>query len=89
MHGQPALGIDIGRLPRHAIVADLVYVPLTTPLVAAANAEGLRVADGLGMLMHQAVRGFALWFQKNPEVTPELRALLEADIALPPAAAQE
>ena len=53
------------------------------------KASGLRVADGLGMLMHQAVRGFALWFGKNPEVTPELRALLEADIALPPATAQE
>jgi shikimate dehydrogenase len=86
MHGQPALGIDIGRLPRHAIVADLVYVPLVTPLAAAARSAGLRVADGLGMLMHQAVRGFSLWFGKKPEVTAELRTLLEADIGLPPVA---
>jgi shikimate dehydrogenase len=86
MHGQPTLDVDVGRLPRHAIVADLVYVPLVTPLVVAAKARGLRVADGLGMLMHQAVHGFALWFGKKPEITPELRAMLEADIGLPPAA---
>ncbi|MFZ0423351.1 MAG: shikimate dehydrogenase [Xanthobacteraceae bacterium] len=86
MHGQPTLDVDVGRLPRHAIVADLVYVPLVTPLVVAAKAQGLRVADGLGMLMHQAVHGFALWFGKKPEITPELRAMLEADIGLPPAA---
>jgi shikimate dehydrogenase len=89
MHGQPALGIDIGRLPRHAIVADLVYVPLVTPLAADAKSAGLRVADGLGMLMHQAVRGFSLWFGRKPEITAELRTLLEADIALPPAILQE
>ena len=49
------------------------------------RARGLRTADGLGMLMHQAVRGFSLWFGKKPEVTAELRALLEADLSLPPA----
>ncbi len=80
MHGQPALTIDLGRLSGHAVVADLVYVPLITPLVAAARARGLRTADGLGMLLHQAVGGFALWFGKKPEVTPQLRALLEADL---------
>jgi shikimate dehydrogenase len=89
MHGQPSLDIDIGRLPDRAVVAELVYVPLVTPLLRAAAARKLRIADGLGMLMHQAVRGFALWFGKTPEVTAELRALLEADIALPPAGAQE
>jgi shikimate dehydrogenase len=89
MHGQPGLDIDIGRLPDHAVVAELVYVPLVTPLLRAAAARKLRMADGLGMLMHQAVRGFALWFGKTPEVTAELRALLEADIALPPASAPE
>jgi shikimate dehydrogenase len=68
-------------LPGHAIVADLVYVPVLTPLVAAAKARGLRAADGLGMLLHQAVRGFALWFGKTPEVTAELRTLVEADLA--------
>jgi shikimate dehydrogenase len=80
MHGQPALEIDAGLLPSHAIVADLVYVPLETPLLAAARARGLKTADGLGMLLHQAVRGFELWFGKRPVVTPELRALVEADL---------
>ena len=80
MHGQPGLDIDIGRLPDHAVVAELVYVPLVTPLLRAAAARKLRTADGLGMLLHQAVRGFALWFGKKPEVTAELRALVEADI---------
>ena len=65
---------------RHAVVADLVYVPLETPLLAAARARGLKTADGLGMLLHQAVRGFELWFGQRPEVTPELRALVEADL---------
>ena len=81
MERQPGLALEIGRLPNHAIVADLVYVPLRTPLVRAAKARGLRTADGLGMLLHQAVRGFALWFGKKPEVTAELRALVEADLA--------
>jgi shikimate dehydrogenase len=80
MHGQPALEIDAGRLPAHAVVADLVYVPLQTPLLAAAQARGLKTADGLGMLLHQAVRGFELWFGRRPEVTPALRALVEADL---------
>jgi shikimate dehydrogenase len=80
MHGQPDLAADLGQLPGHAIVADLVYVPLVTPLLKAAKARGLRTADGLGMLLHQAVGGFTLWFGKKPEVTPQLRALLEADL---------
>jgi shikimate dehydrogenase len=80
MAGQPELEADIGRLPSYAIVADLVYVPLVTPLIKAAKAKGLRTADGLGMLLHQAVRGFELWFGKKPEVTAELRALVEADL---------
>ena len=80
MHGQPALEIDAGLLPSHAVVADLVYVPLETPLLAAARAHGLKTADGLGMLLHQAVRGFELWFGQRPKVTPELRALVEADL---------
>jgi shikimate dehydrogenase len=80
MAGQPPLDIDIGRLPSHAVVADLVYVPLLTPLIRTAQARGLRTADGLGMLLHQAVSGFALWFGKKPEVTAQLRALVEADL---------
>ena len=80
MHGQPALQLDAGLLPSQAAVADLVYVPLETPLLSAARARGLKTADGLGMLLHQAVRGFELWFGTRPEVTPELRALVEADL---------
>ena len=80
MTGQPPLTIAFDRLPADAVVADLVYVPLETPLLAAARARGLRCADGLGMLLHQAVRGFSLWFGVRPEVTPELRALIEADL---------
>jgi len=80
MHGQPALDIDVGLLPLHAVVADLVYVPLETALLSSARARGLKTADGLGMLLHQAVRGFELWFGQRPEVTPELRALIESDL---------
>ena len=80
MHGQPALTLDLDSLGRHATVADIVYVPVVTPLLAAAKARGLATADGLGMLLHQAVRGFSLWFGKTPEVTGELRALVEADL---------
>ena len=80
MNGQPPLEINVGLLPADAVVADLVYVPLETPLLAAARARRLRTADGLGMLLHQAVRGFALWFGVTPTVTPELRALVEADL---------
>jgi shikimate dehydrogenase len=80
MQGQPALKVDIGLLPPHAVVADLVYVPLQTELLAAARHRGLKTADGLGMLLHQAVRGFELWFGQRPRVTSELRDLVEADL---------
>jgi shikimate dehydrogenase len=89
MQGQPDLAIDIRRLPERAIVADLVYVPLITPLLRAATARGLRTADGLGMLLHQAVRGFELWFGKRPEITSELRNLLELDLSAAPQPDQE
>ena len=84
MERQPSLDLDVGLLPSDAIVADLVYAPLVTTLLEAARARGLRTADGLGMLLHQAVRGFKLWFGRTPEVTPELRALIEADFVRPP-----
>ncbi len=80
MKGQPPLMIDVGLLPAEAVVADLVYVPLVTSLLAAARARGLATADGLGMLLNQAVRGFSLWFGVKPMVTLELRALVEADL---------
>jgi shikimate dehydrogenase len=81
MRGQPPLDIDLGPLSKDAVVADLVYVPLETGLLKAARARGHRTADGLGMLLHQAVRGFSLWFGTKPSVTPELRAMVEADLA--------
>jgi shikimate dehydrogenase len=80
MAGQPALDIDVSHLPPSAVVTDIVYTPLETPLLTAARQRGLRTADGLGMLLYQAVRGFSLWFGIRPEVTPELRALVEADL---------
>jgi shikimate dehydrogenase len=80
MAGQPPLDLEIGALPPSAVVADLVYVPLETRLLASARARGLACADGLGMLLHQAVRGFELWFGARPEVTPELRTLVETDL---------
>jgi shikimate dehydrogenase len=80
MAGQPQLDIDVSKLPGNAVVTDIVYAPLETPLLAAARKRGLRTADGLGMLLHQAVRGFSLWFGVRPELTPELRALVEADL---------
>jgi shikimate dehydrogenase len=81
MPGQPDLVLDLARLPADAAVADLVYVPLITPLLRAAMARELRTADGLGMLLCQAVPQFQLWFGKKPEITKELRNLLERDLA--------
>jgi len=81
MKGQPSLQVDVGALRPDAVVADLVYVPLATELLKDARARGFKTADGLGMLLHQAVRGFELWFGQRPQVTPELRALVEADLA--------
>jgi shikimate dehydrogenase len=83
MAGQGALDIALSGMPQSGLVSDLVYVPLATPLLRSAQARGLRTADGLGMLLHQAVRGFALWFHRTPEVTAELRTLIEADLAAP------
>lgn len=80
MTSQSALNIDLTPLPAHAIVADIVYVPLKTQLLKDAEARGLRTVPGLGMLLHQAVRGFELWFGVKPEVTPELYALVARDI---------
>lgn len=80
MKGQPPLEVNLDLLSDKAAVADLVYVPLQTPLLKAAIERKLKTADGLGMLLHQAVRGFELWFGKRPTVTPELRKLVEADL---------
>jgi shikimate dehydrogenase len=80
MSGQPALAIDLTPMPDTAIVYDIVYVPLVTPLLAAARARSLRTVDGLGMLLHQAVPCFERWFGIRPSVSPKLRAALLSDL---------
>jgi len=80
MHGNPPLDVPLDRLPPTALVTDIVYVPLETPLLAEARRLGLRTVDGLGMLLHQAVPGFEAWFGVRPDVTPELRARIEATL---------
>lgn len=80
MAGQPPLELDLAPLPGHATVADIVYVPLETPLLRAARARGLRAVDGLGMLLHQARPGFAAWFGVDPVVDDALRRATAADL---------
>ena len=80
MHGQPPLELDLAALPRQAVVCDAVYVPLETPLLAAARARGHPVVDGLGMLMHQARPAFEAWFGLRPQVTAALRERLVATL---------
>jgi shikimate dehydrogenase len=89
MQGQPDLALEVARMPGNAVVAELVYAPAVTTLLRAAKGRGLRTADGLGMLLYQAMRGFALWFGKKPEVTDELRRLLAADLSAASAPQQE
>ncbi|MCZ8376712.1 MAG: shikimate dehydrogenase [Beijerinckiaceae bacterium] len=80
MDGQPPLDIDLSAMKRSGIVADIVYVPLETPLLSMASRLGLRTLDGLGMLLHQAVPGFERWFGQRPSVTPALRQHVFADL---------
>ena len=80
MAGTPGLDIVLDQLPAAALVADIVYVPLATPLLAAARQRGHRVVGGLGMLLHQARPAFHAWSGVMPEITPELRAMIEATI---------
>lgn len=76
MTGQPPLDLDLTDLPQSALVTDIVYSPLETPLLGNARAKGCAVVDGLGMLLHQAVPGFEAWFGPRPKVTPQLRELV-------------
>lgn len=80
MTGQPPLTLDLETLPKTAVVTDVVYAPLETDLLKRARARGNPTVPGLGMLLHQAVRGFELWFGTRPEVTPELYDLVARDI---------
>jgi shikimate dehydrogenase len=82
MRGHPPLEIDLARLSSNAAICDIVYNPLETPLLKAARARGhKRIVDGLGMLMYQAKPSFEIFFGKNPEVTPGLRAALVRALA--------
>lgn len=80
MAGQPPLELDLDPLPPEAVVNDIVYAPLETALLARARARGNPVVDGLGMLLHQARPGFAAWYGVEPEVTPDLRAFVLAEV---------
>lgn len=73
MAGKAPLEMDIRALADDAVVTDIVYAPLQTPLLASAHARGLTTVDGLGMLLHQARPGFEAWFGVRPEVTADLR----------------
>ncbi|MEK1886080.1 MAG: shikimate dehydrogenase [Phyllobacterium sp.] len=88
MEGKSEQQMDLSNADGDALVTDIVYVPLETPLLRAARARGLKVVDGLGMLLHQAAPGFERWFGKRPAVTSELRELVLADMAKPVAGGQ-
>ena len=78
MHGHPPLDLRLDRLPLGALVSDVIYIPLETPLLAAARARGNATVNGLGMLLNQARRGFELWFGVQPRISDALRAALAA-----------
>ncbi len=80
MQGKPALELTLEKLPKSALVSDAIYVPMETPLLAAARLHGNRTVNGLGMLLNQARPAFKAWFGVMPEVTPELRAMIEATL---------
>ena len=78
MHGQPALDVALDDLPAEALVSDAIYIPLETPLLAAARQRGHQTVNGLGMLLNQARPAFQAWFGVLPEITPALRAAVQA-----------
>jgi shikimate dehydrogenase len=80
MAGQPALDIRLDKLPKSALAADIIYIPLETPFLAAARKRGNRTVNGLGMLLHQGRPAWKAWFGIGVEVTPELRAMMEKSI---------
>jgi shikimate dehydrogenase len=80
MVGQPPLNIRLDKLPKTALAADIIYIPLETPFLAAARKRGNRTINGLGMLLNQGRPAWKAWFGIEPEVTPELRAMVERTI---------
>ncbi|AOF90910.1 shikimate dehydrogenase [Sinorhizobium sp. RAC02] len=80
MDGEPAPNFDFSPLAHGAVVTDIVYVPLITPILSQAKAQGFATVDGLGMLLHQAAPGFEKWFGQRPTVDAELRRRILADM---------
>ena len=80
MVGQPALDIKLDKLPKSALAADIIYIPLQTPFLAAARKRGNRTINGLGMLLNQGRPAWKAWFGIEPEVTAELRTIVEKTI---------
>ncbi|HEY6241907.1 MAG TPA: shikimate dehydrogenase, partial [Burkholderiales bacterium] len=80
MVGQGALDLKLDKLPKRALAADIIYIPLETPFLAAARKRGNRTVNGLGMLLHQGRPAWKAWFGIEPEVTAELRATIERTI---------
>jgi shikimate dehydrogenase len=80
MIGQPPLDLNLDRLPKSALVNDIIYIPKETPLLVAARARGNRTVTGLGMLLHQGIPAWKAWFGIEPKVTAELRAKIEATL---------
>jgi shikimate dehydrogenase len=78
MAGKPPLEISLNRLPKSALVGDLIYIPPETPLLAAARARGNITVNGLGLLLNQARPAFNAWFGVMPEITPALRQAIAA-----------
>jgi len=80
MVGQPALDLRLDKLSKTALAADIIYIPLETPFLAAARQRGNRIANGLGMLLHQGRPAWKMWFGVEPVVTAELRSMMEKSI---------
>jgi len=80
LKGEPPLDLDFSRAAKGLVVADIVYVPLTTPLLKQAASRGLQTVGGLGMLLQQAVPGFAAWFGVTPEIDQAVHDMMAADI---------
>jgi shikimate dehydrogenase len=80
MVGQPEMDLTLDLLPKSALVSDIVYIPLETPLLSAARQRGNTTVNGLGMLLHQARPAFKAWFGVMPDVTPAVRKMIEATI---------
>ena len=80
MIGQAALDLRLDKLPKSALVNDIIYIPRETPLIEAARERGNRTVTGLGMLLHQGIPAWKAWFGIEPKVTAELRAKIEATL---------